>query len=122
MSAKPSAGIKLARPYLAPACATPASRPGDRSGWPCSCTIAFTAAASSAHAAAARAMAAATAGHAGFHARPGHEALTGIHHHALATGFARGFLIAAAIMLLALIITAATIRIRRADLAGVNPI
>ena len=39
-----------------------------------------------------------------------------ISHHALATGFSRAFLIAAGIMLLALIITMAAIRIQRADL------
>jgi EmrB/QacA subfamily drug resistance transporter len=68
-------------------------------------TIAFTAAA--------RAMTA---------ARPGHQALTGIYYHALATGFARGALAAAGIMLLALFITIATIRIRKADLAGADHI
>jgi Flp pilus assembly protein TadB len=52
----------------------------------------------------------------------GSVALTGIYHHALAPGYARGFLVAAGIMLLALVITVATIRIRRSDLAGVNPI
>jgi EmrB/QacA subfamily drug resistance transporter len=41
--------------------------------------------------------------------------------HALATGFARGFLAAAAIALLALLVALATIRVRRQDLAGVQP-
>jgi EmrB/QacA subfamily drug resistance transporter len=41
--------------------------------------------------------------------------------HALATGFARGFLTASAIALLALVIALATIRVRRQDLAGVQP-
>jgi EmrB/QacA subfamily drug resistance transporter len=41
--------------------------------------------------------------------------------HALAVGFSRGLLVAAGIMLLTLIITMATIRVRRADLAGINP-
>jgi len=41
--------------------------------------------------------------------------------HALATGFARGFLVAAGIALLALIIALATIRVRRQDLAGARP-
>jgi len=50
-----------------------------------------------------------------------HAGLTRIYHPALATGFARGFLAAAAVMLLALIITAAAIRNLKADLAGVNP-
>jgi EmrB/QacA subfamily drug resistance transporter len=86
-------------------------------------TVAFTVAANSARAAAARAAATADrASHAGRPARPGSVALTGIYHHALAAGYARGFLVAAGIMLLALVITAATIRIRRSDLAGVNPI
>jgi hypothetical protein len=60
--------------------------------------------------------------HAGRPARPGRVALTGIYHHALTAGYARGFLVAAGIMLLALVITVATIRIRRSGLAGVNPI
>jgi hypothetical protein len=41
--------------------------------------------------------------------------------HALAVGFSRGLLVAAGIMLLTLIITMTTIRVRRADLAGINP-
>ena len=42
-------------------------------------------------------------------------------HHALAYGFSHGYLVSAGIALLALVITVATIRIRREDLAGVNP-
>ena len=42
-------------------------------------------------------------------------------HHALAYGFARGYLLSAGIALLALVITVATIRVKRADLAGVHP-
>jgi MFS family permease len=41
--------------------------------------------------------------------------------HALATGFSRGFLVAACIALLALVIAVATIRLRRQDLAGAQP-
>jgi MFS family permease len=41
--------------------------------------------------------------------------------HALASGFARGFLAAAGIALLALLIALATIRVRRQDLTGVRP-
>jgi predicted MFS family arabinose efflux permease len=41
--------------------------------------------------------------------------------HALATGFARGFLVAAGIALLALLIAFATIRLRRQDLTGTRP-
>jgi EmrB/QacA subfamily drug resistance transporter len=42
-------------------------------------------------------------------------------HHALAYGFSRGFAVSAGIALLALIITVATIRVKREDLAGINP-
>jgi len=38
--------------------------------------------------------------------------------HALAAGFSQGYLVSAGIMLLALVITVVTIRVRRADLAG----
>ena len=48
--------------------------------------------------------------------RQAHVALAGIYHHALATGFARDFEVTAGIMLLALVIAAATIRIRDAAL------
>ena len=41
--------------------------------------------------------------------------------HALAFGFSRGFLVAAGIALLALVITVLAIRVQREDLAGVNP-
>jgi hypothetical protein len=41
--------------------------------------------------------------------------------HALATGFARGFLAATAIALLALLIAFATIRVRRQELTGAMP-
>ena len=41
--------------------------------------------------------------------------------HALATGFSHGYLVSAAIGLLALIITLATIRVTREDLSGVDP-
>jgi hypothetical protein len=86
-------------------------------------TVAFTVAANTARATAVRAITAAgRTVHADRPARPGSAAFTAIYHHALATGYARGFLAAAGIMLLALVITAATIRIRRSDLAGVNPI
>jgi EmrB/QacA subfamily drug resistance transporter len=48
-------------------------------------------------------------------------AQTAAYNHALAYGFGRGYLVAAGIALLALIISVAFIRIRRSDLAGVNP-
>jgi EmrB/QacA subfamily drug resistance transporter len=44
-----------------------------------------------------------------------------IYNHALAAGFSRGFLVAAGIALLALLIAIATIRVRRQDLAGAVP-
>jgi hypothetical protein len=75
-------------------------------------TVAFTAAANSARAS--------TGSRTG--ARASHAALNAVYHHALTAGFARGFEIAAGIMLVALIITVATIRIRKTDLAGVNPV
>ncbi|HEX9527328.1 MAG TPA: MFS transporter [Streptosporangiaceae bacterium] len=51
-----------------------------------------------------------------------HLSLPAMTDHALAAGFSRGLLVAAGIMLLTLIITMATIRVRRADLAGINPL
>jgi hypothetical protein len=45
-----------------------------------------------------------------------------IQHHALATGFSHGFLVSAAVSLLALIIALAAIRVTRADLSGVDPL
>jgi len=42
-------------------------------------------------------------------------------HHALASGFSKGYIVAAAIMALALVITLVTIRVTREDLSGVNP-
>jgi hypothetical protein len=57
-------------------------------------------------------------------ARAGHPVHSGgplaaaIYRHALATGFARGFLVAAGIALLTLAINISVIRVRRADLAG----
>ena len=77
-------------------------------------TVAWTVVASSIHAQTARA--AATAARAGHPARPSQAALTAIYRHALTTGFSRGFLVTAGITLLALIITIAAIRVKRADL------
>ena len=75
-------------------------------------TVAWTVVANSIHAQAAHT---AQAGHP---PRPGSPLAAAIYHHALATGFARGFLVAAGIALLTLIINLAVIRVRRADLAG----
>ena len=76
-------------------------------------TVAWTVVANSIGATTAHATSAARAGHP---ARPSQAALTAIYHHALATGFSRAFLVAAGVMVLALIITIASIRIQRADL------
>jgi EmrB/QacA subfamily drug resistance transporter len=66
-----------------------------------------------------------TARHSAAAARAGHplagtaaQVKTAIYHHALAVGFGRGFEVSAAIMLIALIITIAAVRVSRADLAG----
>ena len=77
-------------------------------------TVAWTVVANSIHAQTTRA--ATTAARRGHPARPSQAALTAIYHHALTAGFSRAFLVTAGIMLLALIITLAAIRVRRADL------
>src|SRR6516225_5905194 len=75
-------------------------------------TVAWTVVARSIHA---QAAVAARAGHP---PRPGGPLAAAIYNHALATGFARAFLVAAGIALLTLAINIAAIRVRRADLAG----
>ena len=82
-------------------------------------TVAWTVVANSVHTQAART--AAIAARAGHPIRPDGQQLAAAYHHALATGFARGFLTAAAIALLALLIAFATIRVRRQDLTGARP-
>jgi EmrB/QacA subfamily drug resistance transporter len=79
-------------------------------------TVAWTVVANSIHAQTAHAAAAAA--RAGHPVHPGGPLAAAIYNHALATGFGRGFLVAAGIALLTLIINFAVIRIRRADLAG----
>jgi hypothetical protein len=64
---------------------------------------------------------AAVAARAGHPVHPGEPLAATIYNHALATGFARGFLVAAGIALLTLAINIAAIRIRRADLTGAQP-
>ena len=54
-------------------------------------------------------------------AAAGHAAQTAAYNHALAYGFGRGYLVAAGIALLAVVISIIFIRIKRSDLAGVNP-
>ena len=75
-------------------------------------TVAWTVVAHSIHAQAALAT------RAGHPPHPGGPLAAAIYNHALATGFGRAFLVAAAIALLTLIINTAVIRIRRTDLAG----
>ena len=41
--------------------------------------------------------------------------------HAYSVGFSKGYLVSAGIALLALIITVVAIRVKREDLAGINP-
>jgi len=41
--------------------------------------------------------------------------------HAISVGFAKGYEVSAGIALLGLIITIVTIRVKRSDLAGINP-
>jgi hypothetical protein len=79
-------------------------------------TVAWTVVANTTRHSAAAAAAAARAGHplAGTAA----QVKTAIYNHALAAGFGRGFQVSAAIMLAALIITIAAVRVNRADLAG----
>jgi hypothetical protein len=79
-------------------------------------TVAWTVVAHSSHA-----QAAAAAARAGHPAHPGGPLAAAIYNHALATGFGRGFLVAAGIALLTLIINVAVIRVRRADLAAAEP-
>jgi EmrB/QacA subfamily drug resistance transporter len=67
--------------------------------------------------------AAAAAAKAGQHLTAAQQAAaqTTMYNHALASGFSKGFLVSAGISFLALIITVAAIRVRREDLAGINP-
>jgi MFS family permease len=53
--------------------------------------------------------------------KPGALPPASIYHHALAVGFSRGFVVAAGIALLALLIGVVTIRISREELAGAAP-
>jgi hypothetical protein len=53
--------------------------------------------------------------------KPGTLPPASIYDHALTVGFSRGFLVAAGIGLLALLIAIATIRVRRQELSGAVP-
>jgi EmrB/QacA subfamily drug resistance transporter len=46
---------------------------------------------------------------------------TEMYHHALANGFSRGYLVSAGILMLAVIIATAVIRVRREDMSGADP-
>jgi EmrB/QacA subfamily drug resistance transporter len=89
-------------------------------------TVAWSAVASSlrsaASSASAGAAAAAKAGHA-VHLSPAaaKAAQTAVSNHALAHGFSQGYVVSAAVAFLALVIALVFIRIKREDLAGVNP-
>jgi EmrB/QacA subfamily drug resistance transporter len=84
-------------------------------------TVAWTAVANSIRSqAVAAAAAAARSGHR-LHAAASGTVPKAIYAHALSAGFSRGFLVSAGIMVLALIVTIAMIRVRREDLAGVSP-
>jgi predicted MFS family arabinose efflux permease len=82
-------------------------------------TVAWTVVANTIRSSTAAAAAAAKAGH------PSHlsaaQAKVAIFDHALSVGFSRGFVVSAGIMVLALIVTIAMVRVKREDLAGVQP-
>jgi len=84
-------------------------------------TVAWSAVANSIHAQVAAATAAAK--HATVHLSAAQQAAVQkvITDHAYSVGFAKGYLVSAGVALLALIITIVAIRIKREDLAGVNP-
>ena len=84
-------------------------------------TVAWSAVANSLHTQAAAAAAAAKTATVHLSAAQAAAAAKTAANHALATGFSKGYVVAAGIMLLALIITLVTIRVKREDLAGVNP-
>ncbi len=71
----------------------------------------------------ARAQAAAAAKHASVHLTGAKAAAAAkaVTDHAISVGFAKGYEVSAGIALLALIITVVAIRVKRSDLAGINP-
>ena len=84
-------------------------------------TVAWSAVANSLHSQAAAAAAAAKTATVHLSAAQAAALQKAATNHALATGFSKGYVVAAGIMLLALIITLITIRVTREDLAGINP-
>jgi hypothetical protein len=83
--------------------------------------VAWSAVANSIHSQAAAAASAAK--HASAHLSAAKQAALqkAITDHAFSVGFSKGYLVSAGIALLALIITVIAIRVKREDLAGVNP-
>jgi hypothetical protein len=82
-------------------------------------TVTWTAVSNSVkHQVAQAAAAAAHAGHPLPAARPGGSVPAAVLHQALATGISRGFLVAAGIAVVALVVAVVMIRVRREDLAG----
>lgn len=85
-------------------------------------TVAWSAVASNLRSAAAAAASAAKSGHAAALTKAQEAAAqTAMSNHALAYGFGRGYLVAAGIALLALVVSLVFIRIKKADLEGIDP-
>ena len=84
-------------------------------------TVAWSAVASSLRSQAAAAAAAAKTASVHLSAAQAAAAQKAATDHALAHGFSKGYIVAAGIMALALVITLVTIRVTRQDLSGVNP-
>ena len=82
-------------------------------------TVAWTVVANTTRSSAASVAATAKAGHPP--AGTATQIKAEIYDHALSAGFSRGFEVSAGIMLIALIVTIAAIRVKRADLAGAQP-
>ena len=85
-------------------------------------TVAWSAVANSLHSQAAAAAAAAKTATVHVSAAQAAALQKAATNHALAHGFSQGYIVSAGIMLVALIITLAAIRVTRADLSGVNPL
>ena len=84
-------------------------------------TVAWTAVANSLHSQAAAAAAAAKTATVHLSAAQAAALQHAAANHALATGFSKGYIVSAGIMLLALVISLVAIRVTREDLSGVNP-
>jgi predicted MFS family arabinose efflux permease len=84
-------------------------------------TVAWSAVANSIHSQVSAAAAATRHATAHLSAAQQAAALKAITDHAYSVGFAKGYLVSAGIALLGLIITVVAIRVKRSDLAGVNP-